>query len=160
MIFKLKLDLKKYPKLNFPDYDFRMEEIGGRVNIFDITRKKFFVLTPEEWVRQHVIHFLNIQMGYSTAIISTEYGLKYNFLQKRSDIIIYNNKAEPYILVECKAAEVKITSNAVQQAAVYNKVIQAEYMLITNGFVHLIFKFENDQYKQIDSLPSYHDLVK
>lgn len=152
------LNVIKYPKLNFPDYGFRIETVNGRPSIFDITRKKFFVLTPEEWVRQHVIHFLNKHLGYSTAIISTEYGLKYNFLQKRSDIIIYNKEASPFILVECKAAEVKITAKAVEQAAVYNKIIQAAYILVTNGLVHLIFKFENNQYKQIDSLPSYHEL--
>lgn len=150
---------QKYPKLNFPDYEFRTEEIAGRINIFDITRKRFFVLTPEEWVRQHVIHFLNKQLGYSLAIISTEYGLKYNFLQKRSDIIIYNKNAEPFILVECKAAEVKITAKAVEQAAVYNKIIKAQYILVTNGLVHLIFKLENGKYEQIEMLPTYHELI-
>ena len=144
--------------MNFPEYNFRIEDNTGVLTIFDVTRKRFFVLTPEEWVRQHVIHFLNKQLCYSLSLISTEYGLKYNFLQKRTDLIIYNKNAEPFILVECKAAEVKITSKAVEQAAVYNKVIQAQYVLVTNGLVHLIFKFENGNYIQIEMLPNYHDL--
>jgi hypothetical protein len=154
----VQLDVHKYPLLNFPAFEFRIELVGDKVSIFDISRKKFFVLTPEEWVRQHVIHFLHIQMGYSLALISTENGLKYNFLQKRSDIIIYNKEAKPHILVECKAAEVKITAKAVEQAAVYNKIIKANYILVTNGLVHLVFKLENGHYKQLDQLPTYFDL--
>ena len=149
----------KFPALNFPDYDLRINTLNDCITIFDITRKKHFVLTPEEWVRQHVIHFLNKQLHYPTAIISTEYGLKYNFLQKRADIIIYNKEAQPLILVECKAAAIKITAKAVEQAAVYNKIIKASYILITNGLVHLIFKFDNQQYKQIEMLPAYHDII-
>ncbi len=132
-----------YKNLNLPAFNYKIKMMEGRMHIFDIIRKKFVLVTPEEWVRQHFIHFLINQYNYPRSMIRLEGGLKYNSLQKRSDIVIYDRQANPWMLVECKAPEVPLDQQVLDQAAQYNHVLKAPYLVATNGLRH--FCCEVDQ---------------
>src|ERR1035437_936674 len=107
-------------KLNLPEYKFRIQKSEKETRIFDSIRKKFIVLTPEEWVRQNFIHYIIEEKKYPVSLIAVETGLKYNRLKKRSDIIIYDRKGNVWMIIECKAPEVKISQDTFDQVATYN----------------------------------------
>ena len=123
-------------KLNFPEFEFKNKLVNGSMQIFDCVRKSYFVLTPEEWVRQHVIHYLNNYKNYPFALMQVEKLIKYNNLNTRADLIISDRNLSPTILVECKAPGVKINKNAFDQIAKYNFSLKAKYLYVTNGLTH------------------------
>ncbi len=129
-------------KLNLPSYTFRTKQEEGVTYIFDKIRKKFLVLTPEEWVRQHFNEYLIEEHQYPRALFKCEGGLKYNKLSKRSDILIYDRDGKPFFLIECKAPKVKLDQSVFQQVSVYNQTIKAPYIAITNGLQHFICKID------------------
>lgn len=104
--------------------------------IFDGVRKKFVVLTPEEWVRQHFINFLIQHHEYPKSLFRIEGSLTYNTLQKRSDILVYGRDGKPWMLVECKSSSIKLNQRAFNQVAIYNMTVGAKYLAVTNGMVH------------------------
>ena len=118
--------------LNLPVADLSIKTIDGKEHIFDILRKKHLVLTPEEWVRQHFVHLLLNQYKYPKSLFKIESGLKYNQRNKRSDILVFDRSGNPFLLVECKAHNVKVTQSAFDQAAVYNQTIKAPYLCAHN----------------------------
>jgi len=122
--------------LNLPPFDVKVKKSGGKVFIFDSVRKKHLVLTPEEWVRQHIIHYLIDHRFYPKALFRVEGSLQYNRLQKRSDILIYSRSGKPWMLIECKASTIKLTQRAFNQAAIYNMTVGARYVAVSNGMVH------------------------
>lgn len=124
--------------LNLPSFDFTIKEIEGRVSIYDSLRKKFLILTPEEWVRQHFVHFLIQHYKYPKSLIKLESGHTYNQLSKRSDIIIYDRYGNIFLLVECKSAESKISQKTFDQVATYNLTLKAKYIAVTNGINHFV----------------------
>ncbi|EPA00545.1 hypothetical protein A33Q_0018 [Indibacter alkaliphilus LW1] len=144
-------------KLNFPEIELKIEEMDGKLNIFDSLRKKYLILSPEEWVRQHMITFLVQFRNYPKSLFAIEKGLKYNQLQKRSDILIVDRKGDPFLLIECKAPEVKLTQKTMEQVTVYNQSVQAAFVGISNGVQHLFFAYDraSNNYKQIQGLPEF-----
>jgi len=146
-------------KLNLPEFPAKVKQAdGGKVLIFDIIRKKYVQLTPEEWVRQNFIYYLVNFLDYPKSLIKVESGLKYNRLLKRSDILIFNRDVEPLVLVECKSSELKLTQDVVDQAAVYNKSLNARDLLVTNGMQHLCWKISEDGNQLLEEIPRYDDL--
>jgi len=127
-------------QLNLPDVNFTIRKEDGKVWIFDIIRKKYIMLTPEEWVRQHFIHYLIDHLKYPKALFRIEGSLTYNKLQKRSDILIHDREGKPWMLVECKAPNLKLTQKAFNQVAVYNMTIGARFVAVTNGMVQYCFE--------------------
>ncbi len=126
-------------KLNLPSCKVSIKETtpAGGYSVFDITRKQWVALTPEEWVRQHFIHYLVNYKSTPMINISTEQHFLFtNGKPQRADMVIYNSKGQPYILVECKAPHIKITSTTFEQATRYNAYIKANYIIITNGLSH------------------------
>jgi predicted type IV restriction endonuclease len=123
-------------RLNLPVFDYKVKKEGGRHYILDLIRKKYVVLTPEEWVRQHVVHYLVDGLRYPKALFRVESGLKFNNLNKRSDILVHDRAGKPWLLVECKSPDVKLTQKAFNQIAVYNMSIGADYLAVTNGLIH------------------------
>src|ERR1700704_4205256 len=107
-------------RLNLPACDFKVKKSEGKVWIFDGSRKKFVVLTPEEWVRQHFINFLITEHQYPRSLFRIEGSLAYNRLQKRSDILVYDRGGKPWMLVECKSPAIKLSQRAFNQVAIYN----------------------------------------
>jgi hypothetical protein len=128
--------------LNLPSFEYQLKKEDGKVFIFDILRKKYLVLTPEEWVRQHFIHYLINEMKYPKALIKLEGGLSYNTLAKRSDIVVFDREGKPWMVVECKAPDQPINDSTLRQASTYNSKLKAKYLAVTNGLVH--FYFETD----------------
>lgn len=123
-------------KLNLPPFDAKIKKEEGKPWIFDIIRKKYIVLTPEEWVRQHFIHHLITDFQYPRSLFKIESGLTFNTLQKRSDIVVCDRAAKPWMLVECKSPAIKLSQKAFNQIAVYNMSVGAKYLAVTNGMVH------------------------
>ena len=128
-------------KLNFPDYEFKIKNIDNKTYIFDIVRKKFFILNPEEWVRQHVICFL-LEKEISKNHIGIEKKVIVNKMNKRFDIVVYNRDGSVKLLVECKAPSVKIDQAVFDQTLIYNKSLNSQFMMITNGLIHFFFKID------------------
>jgi type I site-specific restriction endonuclease len=120
-------------ELNLPPYDYKLKKNDDKLYIFDVLRKKYVFLTPEEWVRQHFIHFLMNKYGYPKSLMKAEGGLKYNNLPKRTDLVVYDRQGKPYIVVECKDTLVKITQATFEQAAHYNFILKAPYLIVVNG---------------------------
>lgn len=131
-------------KLNLPPYNFRIRKSDKGMQIFDLIRKKFVALTPEEWVRQHFIRYLIEEKGYPATLMTVETGLTYNKLKKRCDITVHNRKGEAWMLIECKAPEVKISQETFDQVATYNMAGKKTtlYLAVTNGLAHYCCKLE------------------
>ncbi|MBP3943810.1 type I restriction enzyme HsdR N-terminal domain-containing protein [Sphingobacteriaceae bacterium WQ 2009] len=148
--------------LNLPPFPAKLSQAQDQVFIFDPLRKKNLVLTPEEWVRQHWIHHLMTAKNYPLALMQTEGGLKLNTLQKRSDLLIFNNLGEKILLAEFKAPHVKITQAAFDQIARYNTIHKIPLLLVSNGLQHYYctVNFESNAYKFLEELPSYGDLIR
>ena len=143
--------------LNFPKYNFRFKSNKNKTLIFDIIRKKFVVLTPEEWVRQHAIHFLISEKKYPAAHINVEKQLQLNDTVKRYDIVVFNKDGTIKIIVECKAPSIKTNQQTFDQIARYNLVLKSETLMVTNGLEHFfcIMDFTNKRYLFLKDLPSY-----
>jgi len=132
--------------LNLPHHPFRITQKEEQYFIFDEVRRKHLVLTPEEWVRQHFIHYLIKEKKFPKSLIQIEGGLSLNQLQKRTDIVIFNTAGERIMVIECKAPSIKISQGVFDQAARYNSVHKAKWLVVTNGLMHC--------YAQIDHLAS------
>lgn len=144
-------------ELNFPKYSFRFKSSENKLAIFDEVRKKFILLTPEEWVRQHTVRYLLSEKKYPNSLTNVEKVIKVNDLTKRYDVVVYNPDGSIFLLVECKAPNVKITQETFNQIARYNLVLKAEHLMVTNGLNHYYCKmdFENERYIFLEDLPPF-----
>lgn len=144
-------------QLNFPTYNFKIKNKENRHYIFDIVRKMFFVLTPEEWVRQHLIHFLIENCRCPIGLIAVEKKLTIHGLTKRFDVVVFNLDGTPLLLAECKAPQIPINENVFIQAGMYNKVLQVKNVVVTNGIELLYCKYTTDfsTYKLEKSIPLF-----
>ncbi len=143
------------PKLNLPSIKPQLNKVENLIYIWDDIRKKDLVLTPEEWVRQHWIHFLIDSYDYPKGLFSLEKGLKYNRLQKRTDLVVLNTDGHPYLLIECKAPNVKINQRTMEQAAVYHRELHSDYLILSNGINHVILKWKEElnTFEQLKEIP-------
>jgi type I site-specific restriction endonuclease len=144
-------------QLNFPIYNFRLKNSENKVSIFDEIRKKFIILTPEEWVRQHVVRFLLEEKKYPKSLINVEKVLIVNGLRKRYDVVVFNPDGSIFVLVECKAPEIKTAQATFDQIARYNLALKAQFLMVTNGHNHYFCQmdFENEKYAFLKELPDY-----
>jgi hypothetical protein len=144
-------------KLNLPNYKFRLKSSENKTLIFDNLRKKYMVLTPEEWVRQHFVQFLIEQKKYPASLIALEKQLTLNNRKKRTDILVFNKEGNHDIIVECKAPKIKITQATFDQIARYNLKLKANFLVVTNGLDHFYCKmdFENETYVFLKDIPNY-----
>jgi hypothetical protein len=130
-----------YPPLKYQPQAIRLKQTTKEVvHIFDIVRKKWLLLSPEEWVRQHLVHHLIHQKHYSPALISLEKEIELNGTKKRYDVVVYNANLSPMILIECKAADVELNEAVLEQALRYNLKLEVPYVMITNGIQEVILK--------------------
>ena len=144
-------------KLNFPSYSFRFKNNQNKIAVFDELRKKFIILTPEEWVRQHCVKFLQTEKEYPSSLINVEKQLKLAGLTKRYDIVVFEPDGKIKIIVECKAPSVKITQETFDQIARYNLSLNADLLMVTNGMEHFFCRmdYENENYIFLKDLPEY-----
>jgi len=143
--------------LNFPAYDFRLKNSENNTHIYDAIRKKFVVLQPEEWVRQHVVNYLILDKKYPKSLINVEKQLTINRIQKRYDVVVFRPNGKIAILVECKAPDINITQNTFDQISRYNMQLKAEYLMVTNGLAHYYCKMDLDaeKYKFLTDIPDF-----
>ncbi len=144
-------------KLNFPTYTFRFKNSKNKRLIFDDVRKKFVALQPEEWVRQHCIHYLIEVKNYPKSLINVEKELRINNLRKRYDIVIYNADGSIHLIVECKAASITINQDTFDQIARYNLALNAKYLMVTNGLNHYYcnMDYQAERYNFLKDIPEY-----
>lgn len=141
--------------LNLPEYDVKLRRVGDISQIFDEVRKKWLVLTPEEWVRQHFVHYLHDQKAIPLSFMAIEKGLEVYGLKKRADIVCYNKRGEAAMIVECKAPEIKLNTEVFAQAATYNLQLKVPFLVVTNGMQHYAahIDLKNKKYNFLEELP-------
>ena len=143
--------------LNFPRFDFRFKKAEDNLLIFDVIRKKFVLLQPEEWVMQHVVHFLLTTKGYPKSLMNVEKQLIVNKLSKRYDVVVFKPDSSIFLLVECKAPQVKITQDVFDQIARYNRGLGATYLMVTNGLEHYYCQMDYvlEKYTFLKEIPDF-----
>lgn len=144
-------------QLNFPSYTFRFKNSENKLSIFDDIRKKFIVLTPEEWVRQNCINFLLIEKKYPRSLINVEKELSINGIKKRYDIVVYKPDGNIRVLIECKAPGVPINQKTFDQIAQYNLTLKADLLMVTNGLSHYYCRmdYQKKKYDFLKEIPKY-----
>lgn len=143
--------------LNFPSYSFRVKNTENKTLVFDVLRKKFVVLTPEEWVRQHVIMYLHKNLNYPLNHMISEKKTGSKNSNQRLDLLVMNADGSPLVLVECKAPNVSITQETFDQIARYQWGLKAKFLMVTNGLNHYfcLMDFTKETYHFITALPEY-----
>ena len=139
---------------SFTHFSFKFKWINNQQKIFDIIRKKWVFITPEEWVRQHIIHYFVFIKKYPKSIILIEKSIKIGDKINRFDIIVSKNNV-PWMVVECKSLDTKITDKVLQQIMGYNYSLQAPYLFITNTAFNYCFEINNGRFLQLYELPDY-----
>ena len=147
-------------ELSLPGFDYKVKKQNGTVMIFDIVRKKYVVLTPEEWVRQHLVHYLNAHKGYPSALLANEVMVKLNSTTKRCDTVLYRRDLSARMIVEYKAPHVEITQAVFDQITRYNMVLKVDYLIVSNGMQHYCCRmdYENQSYTFLRDIPDYTSL--
>jgi len=144
-------------RLNLPEFEVRTQVQHNQEFIYDQFRKKYVLLTPEEWVRQHFLHYLVHHLGYPRTLVKVESGLEVNKLSKRTDILVYDQQVKPHLLVECKASHVALSGKTFDQLSAYNQAIKAKYLVITNGLKHYccLMDYQQNSYQFQEAMPEY-----
>jgi hypothetical protein len=147
-------------KLNLPEYSVKTRIYSGQQQIFDEIRMKYVALIPEEWVRQHFINYLVIDRKFPKGLIAVEHPLVINRVNHRADIVAFSSDGKPLVVVECKAPNVAISQNVIQQISRYNILLKAPVLILTNGLVHYCVRidFEKQLTLPCDTIPYYQDL--
>lgn len=143
--------------LNFPKFDFRFKNTEKGIQIFDIIRKKFVLLQPEEWVRQHVLHYLTLTKKYPKSLINVEKQLMVGSISKRYDIIVFNTDGGIHVLIECKAPGIPLDQRAFDQIARYNRSLNANYLMVSNGLYHYYCQMDKtaEKYTFLQDIPDF-----
>lgn len=145
-----------HPGLNLPASQFDLRTHNDATEVFDTIRKQWLVLTPEEWVRQHMVRYLTEHLGYPPGLTSIEKGFELNGIPYRADIVTYDRSGAAILAVECKAPDIRIGQKTFDQLGQYNKVIGARFLIITNGLLHFCMEYDTqNQWSQIERIPAY-----
>ncbi|WP_298653285.1 type I restriction enzyme HsdR N-terminal domain-containing protein [uncultured Proteiniphilum sp.] len=146
--------------LNLPSFDTKIRKKGDGVEIFDPLRRKYVRLTPEEWVRQHFVHYLISEKSFPASLIANETGIKLNSLARRCDTVVYNRQLEPVMIVEYKSPDVIITQQVFDQVTRYNSVLKVPYIVVSNGMKHHCCRidYERQSYRYLIEIPAYNEL--
>lgn len=147
-------------QLNLPPYEIRTRNIRGRHMILDILRRKYVSLTPEEWVRQHFIHFLIEHKGYPATLLANEVQLAVGNKVLRTDTVLYDTWLRPRMIIEYKAPTVSITQKVFDQITAYNMLLKVDYLVVSNGITHYVCKmdYDNQKYLFMDDIPNYKNI--
>lgn len=147
-------------QLNLPRYDIRISEQAGRRTILDVLRRKYVALTPEEWVRQHFVHFLIGHKGYPPALLANEIELRSGSKRLRCDSVLYDSSLRPRMIIEYKAPTVAIQQKVFDQISVYNMLLHVDYLVVSNGLNHYCCRMDyaNHRYVFLHEIPDYQEL--
>lgn len=145
--------------LRLPAAKLQLKSISGKTMVFDILRKKYVLNTPEEWVRQHFVHYLVDHLQYAPGLMAVETLVVINGLKQRADVVVYNRKGKPVLIVECKAPNVKADRKVFDQAARYNMKLGVKYLVITNGLLHFCARLKsNASYDMLPAIPNFEEM--
>ncbi len=128
--------------LNLPPFEKKITEKDGKPFIFDVIRRQYVALTPEEWVRQHFVHFLINDKGFPQSLMANEVQLKLNGMSRRCDTVVYDRTLRPRVIIEYKAPSVNITQQVFDQICRYNMVLHVDYLIVSNGLIHYCCKMD------------------
>lgn len=142
-------------KLTFPQPAFRIKEEEGKELIFDDIRKQWVRLTPEEWVRQNFVQYLLQELHYPAAYISIEKEIKLGERKKRFDLLVFDSMHKPWLMLECKAMDVDLTQQTVEQIVRYNMSVPVSFLVVTNGSYTYAWQKTADAFKSIHQLPAF-----
>lgn len=145
--------MPRLPKLNFPAIRLRARDRDGQVEVWDDLRGIYLVLTPEEWVRRHLVAYLVSHCGAQPKRIVEEYAVALNGQPQRADVVVVGDGAEPVLLAECKAPEIAVGERTFSQAVRYNSVLGARFLLLTNGLKHYCWEYCNGEYVRMAGFP-------
>ena len=141
-------------KIEYPPYQPKIRNELGREYIFDAFRKRWVVLTPEEWVRQNFLQYLTRVKKYASSLIAVEKEIQLGEIKKRFDIVVYDANTKPFMLIECKEMNVELTQKVLDQALRYNMTMQVPYVIITNGSYCMAFNCTNNSFAALGEIPS------
>lgn len=143
--------------LNIPSYPIKLAVRNGKNVIFDVLRRRFVALTPEEWVRQHFVHFLIERKNYPQSLMANEISLSLNGMAKRCDTVLYNRDLTAKMIIEYKAPTIEISQKAFTQISHYNLVLKVDYLIVSNGLNHYCCKMDyvNQSYTFLAEIPDY-----
>lgn len=146
--------------LKLPQYSFTVRESSSGKTIFDPVRMKYVALTPEEWVRQHFLNYMMEILGYPRGLIQVEASFRLNTLLRRADILVSDRSGSPALIVECKAADVKITQAVFDQIINYNFSYSVDYLIVTNGIKHYAARVDKSSrsFSLMDHIPSFEEI--
>lgn len=148
-------------QLNLPAFQANIKKMAGSIKIFDVLRRKFVTLTPEEWVRQHFVHYLIEHKGYSQTLMANEVSLTLNGMTRRCDTVLYAQEGlRPRMIIEYKRPDVEITQRTFDQICRYNMVLQVQYLIVSNGLHHYCCRldYEKGGYVFLEDIPAYETL--
>ena len=147
-------------EINLPPYEIKLREKDGRRQIFDFLRRRYVALTPEEWVRQHFVHFLIEKKGYPKGLLANEIEQKIGNKKLRCDTLLYNKDLRPKMIIEYKAPEIAITQRVFNQITVYNFLLHVDYLIVSNGRQHYCCRmdYEKGEYTFLQDIPHYTEL--
>jgi predicted type IV restriction endonuclease len=151
-----------FPELNLPQANLKLTKKEDKYLVWDMWRQRNLVITPEEWVRQHLLHYLVDHLAYPKGLIASEQGIQVNGLSRRCDAVVYGKDGSPLMIIECKAPEVQLSEETFYQIAQYNFKLRVNYMVLSNGLMHVIAKINPDS-QTIDYLsgfPFYPEISK
>lgn len=148
-------------RLNLPPFDKKIIEKDGKPFILDVIRRQYVALTPEEWVRQHFVHFLVGDRGFPHSLMANEVQLKFNGMSRRCDTVVYDRTLRPRVIIEYKAPTVNITRQVFDQICRYNMVLRVDYLIVSNGLVHYCCKVDYGtcDYTFLSEIPHYGQIV-
>jgi len=151
------LYIQQVQALNFPKYEFKVIDRNNKPYIFDIIRKKYVALLPEEWVRQHILHYLLFDKHYPRGLIKVEQHLKINKQRRFTDITVFNTDGKPMLLVESKSFKIKINESTFEQIAAYSLQAKANYFVVSNGLLHYVYELNTTtgESKFLNDIPDY-----
>jgi len=147
-------------EINLPPYKIKLREYNGKRQIFDVLRRRYVALTPEEWVRQHFVHYLMEHKGYPKGLLSNEVELAVGEKKLRCDTLLYNKVLQPQMIVEYKSPEIELTQHVFNQITAYNLLLHVDYLVVSNGLRHYCCRmdYERQTYTFLQDIPAYEEL--
>lgn len=148
-------------ELNLPTFDKKITTKANKAFILDVIRRQYVALTPEEWVRQHFVHYLTVHKGYPQSLMANEVQLKFNGMSRRCDTVVYDRSLRPRVIIEYKAPTVNITQKVFEQICRYNMVLQVDYLIVSNGLAHYCCKvdYAAQSYSFLHDIPEYSSII-
>ena len=148
-------------ELNLPPFDIRLRDNGGRRQVLDVLRRRYVTLTPEEWVRQHFVHYLMEHKGYPKGLLANEVELRVGEKRLRCDTLLYNKAMQPQMIVEYKAPDISITQRVFDQITAYNLLLHVDYLIVSNGRQHYCCRmdYEKQSYTFLQEIPDYEKIM-